>query len=41
MRARYDRIGATLVVTEFYQRSFVVKLLDDCTNLPARKPLCG
>lgn len=34
---RRDRVGATLVIAEFDEDGFVVKLLDDRTNLPAGK----
>jgi hypothetical protein len=33
-------IGASSVVAEFNERSLVVKLLDDRTDLPAGKPVC-
>jgi hypothetical protein len=39
--ARRYGVGASLVVAEFNERSLVVKLLDDRTDLPAGKPLCG
>jgi hypothetical protein len=35
--ARRDRIGMTLIVTELNGQRFVVKLLNDSANLPARE----
>jgi hypothetical protein len=40
-RARLDRVGATLLVAELDEQSFVVKLLDDGTDLAAGKSLRG
>ena len=40
-RARRDRIGASLVVTELHQKCLVVKLFDDSADLAAREAMRG
>lgn len=40
-RARRDGVGATLIVAELYEQRAVVKLLNDCADLPPRKSLRG
>ena len=37
--ARCDRVGAALIVAKLHERNTVVQLLNDRTDLPARKPL--
>jgi hypothetical protein len=41
LRAGRDRVGTTLIVAEFNEQIRVVKLLDDCAHLPARKSVWG
>ena len=38
-RARCDSVRATLIVAEFHERSFIVDLINDSTDLPASKSL--
>jgi hypothetical protein len=41
LRARRDRVGATLLVAELDEQGRVAKLLDDGSDLAAGKPLRG
>jgi hypothetical protein len=40
-RTGRDSIGTALIVTELYKQGLLVKLSDDCADLPTGKPLRG
>ena len=39
LRTGRDRVSLTLIVAKLHEQRLVIKLLNDSTDLPARKPL--